>query len=98
MVSMIFKEVGMVQFTLSLIILSVVNLLSLALFGIDKLSSVKRGWRIPESSLLLAALVGPFGAFAGMLIFRHKTRKMKFILVPIFLILQLVLLVYLNLV
>ncbi len=88
----------MVQFTLSLIILSVVNLLSLALFGIDKLSSVKRGWRIPESSLLLAALVGPFGAFAGMLIFRHKTRKMKFILVPIFLILQLVLLVYLNLV
>jgi len=95
---MIFKEVGMVQFTLSLIILSVVNLLSLALFGIDKLSSVKRGWRIPESSLLLAALVGPFGAFAGMLIFRHKTRKMKFILVPIFLILQLVLLVYLNLV
>lgn len=88
----------MVQFTLSLIILSVVNLLALVLFGIDKLSSVKRGWRIPESNLLLAALVGPFGAFAGMLIFRHKTRKMKFILVPIFLIIQLVLLVYLDLV
>lgn len=88
----------MVQVHLTIILLSTVNLLSLVLFGIDKLSSVKRGWRIPESNLLLAALVGPFGAFAGMLIFRHKTRKMKFILVPIFLIIQLVLLVYLDLV
>jgi uncharacterized membrane protein YsdA (DUF1294 family) len=31
----------------------------------------------------------------GMLLFRHKTRKIKFLLVPIFLILQAILLAYL---
>ena len=64
------------------------------MFGVDKLQSKKRGWRIPESRLLLAAFFGPFGAYAGMLLFRHKTRKIKFLLVPIFLIIQVVLIVY----
>jgi uncharacterized membrane protein YsdA (DUF1294 family) len=81
-----------------LILLFVVNSISLALFGIDKLSGMRRGWRIPESKLLLAAFLGPFGAFAGMLIFRHKTRKIKFVLVPIFMCIQLLLIVYLNLI
>ena len=64
------------------------------MFGVDKLQSKKRGWRIPESRLRLAAFFGPFGAYAGMLLFRHKTRKIKFLLVPIFLIIQVVLIVY----
>ena len=81
--------------TFLLQILVIVNCVALILFGVDKWQSKKRGWRIPESRLLLAAFFGPFGAYAGMLLFRHKTRRIKFLLVPIFLILQAILLAYL---
>jgi uncharacterized membrane protein YsdA (DUF1294 family) len=84
----------MIQFLLLWIFFAIVNSVSLAIFGIDKLKSKKGGWRVPESRLLLVAFFGPFGAYAGMLLFRHKTRKIKFLLVPIFLILQVLLIVY----
>ena len=77
-----------------LVSLAVLNIISLTFFGIDKLKSLRGGWRIPELRLLLVALLGPFGAYAGMLLFRHKTRKVKFILVPIFLFIQLGLIAY----
>ena len=44
-----------------------------------------------ESRLLVLALFGPFGAFAAMRAFRHKTQKAKFWLVSLFLCLQVVL-------
>ena len=72
------------------------NLLSFALYGIDK-SKAKRGaWRIPEKTLLLAALLGgSLGALLGMEVFRHKTKHWKFkLLVPLFLILHIALGVY----
>ena len=81
--------IGVLQF-----FLIIVNCIALILFGIDKLQSKKRGSRIPESRLLLAAIFGPFGAYAGMLLFRHKTRKRKFLLVPTFSFIQSILLVY----
>ena len=84
----------MAQIQPLLIIIVVVNVVSLIFFGIDKLQSLRKAWRIPESRLLLIAFLGPFGAFAGMLLFRHKIRKIKFLLVPIFLFIQLLLLVY----
>lgn len=80
-----------------LVLLLTVNLASLILFGVDKMKSMKGGWRIPESRLLLVALFAPFGAYAGMLLFRHKTRKIKFILVPIFMLIQIALMLYFNL-
>lgn len=80
-----------------LIIFVVVNVVSLVFFGIDKLRSMSGGWRISERRLLLAAFFGPFGAAAGMLLFRHKTRKLKFLLVPIFLFAQLFLIMYFHL-
>lgn len=49
------------------------------------------GMRIPESRLLLLAFLGPFGALPVMLLFRHKTRKPRFLLVPLFVLFQLVL-------
>jgi len=64
------------------------------MFGVDKWQSKRRGWRIPETRLLLVAFFGPFGAYAGMLLFRHKTRKIKFLLVPVFLFIQVILIVY----
>ena len=74
--------------------LVVLNIISLTVFGIDKLKSKRRGWRIPESKLLVVAFLAPFGAYAGMLLFRHKTRKIKFLLVPIFLFIHLGLIAY----
>ncbi len=76
------------------IFLVIVNFISLTVFGIDKLNSQKGSWRVPESRLLLIAFFGPFGAYAGMLFFRHKTRKIKFLIVPIFLFIQGLLVAY----
>jgi len=80
-----------------LVFLVVVNVVSLIFFGVDKLRSMRGGWRIPESRLMFVAFFGPFGAYAGMLLFRHKTRKIKFVLVPIFLVVQLFLIIYFSL-
>jgi uncharacterized membrane protein YsdA (DUF1294 family) len=88
----------MIQISPLLAILVVVNIVSLVLFGVDKLKSMSGGWRIPESRLLLVALCGPFGAYAGMLLFRHKTRKVKFLLVPLFMFIQLGVMLYLRLI
>ncbi len=86
----------MIQDSPLLAALIVVNVVSLAFFGVDKLRSIRGGWRISESRLLLLALVGPFGACTGMLVFRHKTRKIKFLLVPIFMFIQIGLIIYLK--
>lgn len=77
-----------------LVSLVILNAISLIVFGVDKLKSKRRGWRIPESKLLLGAILAPFGAYAGMLLFRHKTRKVKFLLVPIFLFIQIGIIAY----
>jgi uncharacterized membrane protein YsdA (DUF1294 family) len=74
------------------------NLVSLICFGVDKLLAMRRGGRIPEGWLLSLAFLGPFGAVAGMLVFRHKTRKPRFLLVPLFALLQLALAMYIQLI
>ncbi|HNX47748.1 MAG TPA: DUF1294 domain-containing protein [Methanomassiliicoccales archaeon] len=65
-----------------------INLVALAMYGYDKMMARKGDRRISEKTLLLVALLGPFGALAGMRWFRHKTRKMKFKLVPLFAVLH----------
>jgi uncharacterized membrane protein YsdA (DUF1294 family) len=65
-----------------------INIVALVVFGIDKLQSKRTGWRISELALLLIAFFEPFGAYAGMLLFRHKTQKIKFLMIPLFLIIQ----------
>ena len=60
-------------------ILIAVNLLTFALYGIDKWKACHHRWRIPVSTLLLfAACGGSVGALLGMYLFRHKTRKNRF--------------------
>lgn len=51
------------------------------IYGIDKIKAKADFWRVPEKTLLGMAVLAPFGAFAGMMIFRHKTKKKPF---PIF--------------
>ena len=71
--------------------LVVVNIVAFILYGTDKAKAMHHQWRIKEAGLIGIAFVGgAFGAFAGMIVFHHKTRKMKFrILVPIAIIIWL---------
>jgi len=73
-----------------------INLVALAMYAYDKVMARRGNRRLSEKALLTVALVGPFGALAGMRWFRHKTRKIKFKLVPLFAVLH-VLLVFLVL-
>ena len=66
--------------TILLIYILCVNLAAFAAYGIDKRKAEKNKWRIPESVLImLAVLGGSIGALAGMLVFHHKTKKAKFV-------------------
>ncbi len=63
-------------------LLCAMALMSAAAFvamGLDKLRARRGDRRIPERTLLLlAVLLGAPGAYAGMMVFRHKTRHMRF--------------------
>jgi len=64
------------------------NIVVFAAYGIDKWKAIHNKWRIKESILLFFAfLMGGIGALAGMSVFRHKTKHLKFrILVPLALV------------
>ena len=65
--------------------LAIWNIIVFFIYGLDKLKAKTGSWRISEKRLLLCAFfLGGFGAFAGMLVFRHKTKHLKFrVLVPL---------------
>ena len=61
------------------------NLVVMLVYGFDKARAKRGGRRIKEATLvLLAFLLGGFGAMFGMVLFNHKTSKTKFrFLVPL---------------
>ena len=69
--------------------LVLINLLGLVLYGWDKAKSKGKGRRIPEWVLLwVARLGGGVGCWMGMILFRHKTKHNRFmILVPLWTVL-----------
>jgi len=77
-----------------LIIYAMINVISFSLYGIDKRRAKKNRWRIRESVLLgVTWLMGGVGAFAGMRLFRHKTKHTAFVIsAPLAAVLQVVLL------
>ena len=76
--------------------LFLINIITFALYAIDKLNAKTDSWRISERMLILFAVAGgSAGALMGMYICRHKTRKPKFKFgVPAILVVQIILIVY----
>ncbi len=55
------------------------NIADFVIMGYDKRQAEKGGWRVSEKSLMLYALFfGAAGIWAGMRVFRHKTKHIKF--------------------
>ncbi|MEI7434344.1 MAG: DUF1294 domain-containing protein [Methanomicrobiales archaeon] len=77
-----------------LLLLAVVNGIAFFSYYIDKRNAQHNSWRTPERTLLMWGLIGPFGAYLAMRMFRHKTQKTKFLLVPVFLAMQLMLITF----
>ena len=81
---------------LLIIYLLIINALGFLLMLIDKYKARKNLWRIPEKTLLGVALIGgSIGSFAGMQIFRHKTKHPRFYIgIPIIMAVQLIAVAY----
>ena len=77
--------------------IAILNVITFFLYGIDKWKAKKNRWRIPESILLLLAVLGgSIGAWMGMKIWHHKTMHKKFKYgIPLIMILQIGMLLYL---
>lgn len=60
----------------------IINLASFIVFFMDKQKSKRDKWRIQEKTLhTLSYMGGVFGSIAAMLMFRHKTKKLDFIII-----------------
>ena len=81
---------------LLIIYLLIINALGFLLMLIDKYKARKNLWRIPEKTLLGVALMGgSIGSFAGMQIFRHKTKHPQFYIgIPVIMAVQLIAVAY----
>ncbi len=76
----------------AIIYLILMNLIGLFLMGLDKSKAKRHAWRIPERTLFLASLLGgSIGTWAGMYLFRHKTKHWYFVVgMPAILVMQIV--------
>lgn len=74
----------------------IINVISFITMYVDKKRAEAHKWRIPEARLFLfAAILGSIGILAGMSVFRHKTKHMKFVIgIPCILIIQMVIVYY----
>lgn len=79
-----------------IIYLIVINILGIFIMWLDKRKAIKGRWRIPEKTLfIITAIGGGIGTTAGMFIFRHKTKKLNFLIgLPFITILEIVLGIY----
>ena len=68
-----------------------INLVTFALYGLDKRRAKLHRWRISEKTLLLLPVLGgSVGGILGMRVFRHKTKHWYFRWgLPVILVLQL---------
>ncbi len=79
------------------IYLAVMNVLGVAVMWSDKRRARLHRWRIPEKVLFGVSLLGgSAGTWAGMYLFRHKTKHWYFVVgMPLILVCQAALVIYL---
>lgn len=68
----------MMQTNLIFAVFAFCDLTAFVLYGLDKHRARCGARRISERALLLWALPGGIGAWLGMCVFHHKTRKVHF--------------------
>ncbi|MDD6742892.1 MAG: DUF1294 domain-containing protein [Roseburia porci] len=87
----------MEMLTVAFLYVVIMNIIGVMMMGIDKSRAKRHAWRIPEKTLFLISLLGgSVGSLAGMYLFRHKTKHMKFVIgMPLILLIQIVVLTYL---
>jgi uncharacterized membrane protein YsdA (DUF1294 family) len=76
-----------------------INVFTFSLMGVDKNLARNRLWRVSERALFLGSLLGgSAGTWLGMYLFRHKTRKKRFVIgIPVILLIQSAILLWLLL-
>ena len=81
---------------IAIIYLIVINILGFLVMGLDKHKAKMAERRIPENTLFMFTILGGgVGTIAGMYVFHHKTKKMKFkVGMPLILILEILIFVY----
>ena len=82
--------------TVLLVWLAVINLLTFIVYGADKRRARKGKWRVLEKTLFLLPLLGgSIGALLGMRVFHHKTKHWYFVWgIPAILLAQIALAVW----
>lgn len=66
---------------LPVLIYSTMNIAAFVYMGLDKTQAINKGRRIPEARLLfLSICFCALGVWLGMSFFRHKTRKIYFVI------------------
>lgn len=73
-----------------------INIIGFLMMLIDKRKAIKGNWRIPEKTLfIITAIGGGIGTTAGMFVFRHKTKKLNFLIgFPLITMLEIILGIY----
>ena len=83
------------DFVIFLAVYTILNVIVFSVYAYDKKKARRNSRRTSEKRLLFLAFIGPIGAYSAMNIFRHKTLKTKFLLVPAFMVLHLAVIFYL---
>jgi uncharacterized membrane protein YsdA (DUF1294 family) len=69
-------------------LLAGMSIITFVFYGYDKLQAIRNRSRVPELILhILALLGGTPGAFIGQLAFKHKTKKPRFLIIFIAIVL-----------
>ena len=80
------------------IYLLIVNALGFYMMWSDKQKAKRNAWRIPERNFFVVSLLGgSLGCWAGMQLFRHKTKHITFSVgIPLILLAQICLVLWIT--
>ena len=80
----------------ALLWLAVISLFAIIITAVDKRKARRGDWRVSEAALMtVSALGGSVAMLVTMLVIRHKTKHIKFMLgIPIIILFQVIAVVY----